>query len=82
MMTIFKGAPFDSGNLWNTPAVDGGKLLYSQTGTFSNIEGGIFTVKPPKYYDGGHLPAPGTSSYSPNPDNGPNGPNIIEDTNG
>jgi hypothetical protein len=33
-------------------------------------------------FNGGLFPAVGTSSYVPNPDNGPNGPNIIEENNG
>ena len=82
MTNLFKGAPFDSGNLWNNPAVDGGRLEYSQSGTFSNIEGGNFQTQPLKYFNGGLFPAVGTSSYVPNPDNGPNGPNIIEENNG
>jgi len=79
MTAIFRGAPFDAGNLWERPAVDGGRLVYAQTGTFSNIEGGNFTNPPIKYLNGGLLPKTGTSSYIPIAGYGPDGPLIIEE---
>lgn len=72
-MALYRGAPFDENNLFTRSAVDGGRLIYGNRTTFTNIEGGSFTQES-KYQNGGLLPKQGTATYIPDPNYGPNGP--------
>lgn len=73
MSEQFRGAPFDENNLFNRAAVDGGKLNYGNSTTFTNIDGGGFSNTQP-YQNAGLLPKENTATYVPDPYYGPDGP--------
>lgn len=68
------GAPFDSGNFFTIPPVDGGPIvnLYPDS-IVANIDGGYLS-DPPSFFpliDGGTIPLAGTATYDPNKVYGP-----------
>lgn len=71
---ILAGAPFDKGNLFTKPALDAGPINREDfIGMIHGVDGGDFNGQPSDtlLYDGGSIPAAGTSSYDPNKVYGP-----------
>lgn len=67
------GAPFDPGNLFNTPAIDAGPIinLIGSTLRVDYIDAGTFRKPIPISIDGGNIPLKGTATYNPNKKYGP-----------
>ena len=62
------GAPFDPGNLFNTPATDAGPIV-NNLGPYLvvvNINAGSISATSTITYDGGTIPLFGTATYNPN----------------
>lgn len=63
---IRAGAPFDTDNLFNRPAVDAGSIVNPyEFAVLAKIDGGNFKTIPAKYFDGGTIPVAGTATYDP-----------------
>ena len=76
-MPFYRGAPFDKGNIFFIPAIDGGLINPpANYVSFQNIEGGSANQTPQAYLDGGTIPKAGTASYDPNVEYGPDSPLI------
>ena len=72
-----RGAPFDEGNLFDRPAVDGGVIRQSVTIPISRVDGQSFKNNLSSYKDGGVIPLAGTATYDPSIEYGPDSPNLL-----
>lgn len=76
---IRRGAPFDKGNIFNIPPLDGGEIVSLYDTVISRIEGGTFILSTHNYFDGGSIPILGTANYNPNIIYGPDSPLLGDD---
>lgn len=76
---IRRGAPFDRGNFFNIPPLDGGEIVPPYNTLISRIDGGTHVSSPPNYFDGGLIPVLGTASYDPSISYGPDSPLLGDD---
>jgi hypothetical protein len=68
------GAPFDEGNIFRVPAIDGGPFVNPYPlAPQSTVDGGVFSQVPTQsvLVDGGTIPLAGTATYDPNKIYGP-----------
>ena len=68
------GAPFDEGNIFKVPAIDGGPFINPYPlAPQSTVDGGFFSQAPTQsiIVDGGTIPPLGTATYDPNKIYGP-----------
>lgn len=69
------GAPFDDGNIFKVPAIDGGPFVNPYPlSPQSTVDGGLFSQVPTQntLVDGGSIPLAGTATFDPTRVYGPN----------